>query len=294
MVFYKLIEKVDASDKYGDGQQMIVAAETIAAGERIWWCTCGDDDYMMSRDEILHLIEARPQLRNFLCWYSYMVNSRMFHFVSRQCFVCSKAEDDMYMIPRTFLEQQNNDECVLFNHSCEPNCGFDAGDGNTIVAIRSIAIGEELTYDYHFLETEPSLIRGLACKCQRVSCVGTLMFDRYRDEEFQKRYYDFMSPYLRARVRELKNQWYSTKCYTRSANNEKSKSLHALEWISIGEIVARFTGSVSIDNHFIRCADELDATCFVDEHKQVIALCNLPPEAEITLNYHGKLYVRLR
>jgi len=270
-VFYKMIQMVDASEKYGDGQQMMVAAEPIAAGERIWWCTCGDDDYTMSRDEILHLIETQPHLKNFLCWYSYMT------------------EDDMYMIPRTFATQQNNDECVLFNHSCEPNCGFDSGDGNTIVAMRQIAIGEELTYDYHFLETEASLIRGLECKCDTPSCVGRLMFDRYREEDFQKSYYEHMSPYLQARVRELKTKWYSTKCFTRSATPTKTKSLHALEWIQAGEVVARFTGPISVENHFIRAANEEEATCVVDEHKQVIALCDLPPEAELTLNYHGKL-----
>ncbi len=64
---------VDASEKYGDGQQMMVAAEPIAAGEKIWWCTCGDDDYVMSRDEILDEMETQPHLKNFLCWYSYMV-----------------------------------------------------------------------------------------------------------------------------------------------------------------------------------------------------------------------------
>jgi hypothetical protein len=193
------------------------------------------------------------------------------------------------MIPRTFAAQQNNDECVLFNHSCEPNCGFDSGDGNTVVAMRAIAIGEELTYDYHFLETEPSLIRGLVCKCQSPSCVGALMFDRYRDEEFQKQYYEYMSPYLQARVRELKTKWYSTKCFTRSATTNKNKSLHALEWIQAGEVVARFSGLVNVDNHFIGEANEEEATCVVDEYEQVIAVCDLPPETEITLNYHGKL-----
>jgi hypothetical protein len=98
-----------------------------------------------------------------------------------------------------------------------------------------------------------------------------------------------MSPYLQARVRELKTKWYSTKCFTRSATPNKTKSLHALEWIQAGEVVARFTGSVSIENHFIRATNEGDATCVVDEHKQVIAICDLPPEAEVTLNYHGKL-----
>ncbi|UJR28881.1 hypothetical protein I4U23_010101 [Adineta vaga] len=195
----------------------------------------------------------------------------------------------MYMIPRTFAAQQNNDECVLFNHSCEPNCGFDSGDGNTVVASRDIAIGEELTYDYHFLETEPSLIRGLECKCETPSCVGRLMFDRYREEEFQKQHYDHMSPYLQSRVRELKTKWYATKCFTRSATPIKTKSLHALEWIHAGEVVARFCGAITPENHFIRAVDEAEATCIIDEHKQVIAVCDLPPEAEITLNYHGKL-----
>jgi hypothetical protein len=271
MVFFKMVRSIDAAEKYGEGQQMLVAAEPIAAGEKIWWCTCGDDDYVMSRDEILSLIETRPDLKNFLCWYSYMT------------------EDDMYLIPRTFALQQNNDECVLFNHSCEPNCGFDSGDGNTVVAVRPIAVGEELTYDYHFLETEPSLIRGMACKCQAPSCVGLLMFDRYREEEFQRRYYDHMSPYLQARVRELKTKWYSSKCFTRSATSEKSKSLHALEWIHAGEIVARFSGPISPENHFIREALDGEATCAIDEDKQVVAICDLPAEAEITLNYHGTL-----
>lgn len=195
----------------------------------------------------------------------------------------------MYMIPKSFLEQRNNDQCVLFNHSCEPNCGFDPDDGNSIIAIRPIEVGEELTYDYHFLETEPSLIRGMICKCDTPSCVGQLMFGRYREEEFQKRYYNYMSPYLRSRVRELKTKWYSPKCFTRSATMEKNKTLHALEWIEAGEIVARFHGPVIVENHFIRAVTENEANCIVDEDKQVIALCDLPPESEVTLFYHGKL-----
>lgn len=78
MVFYKMTRLVDANEKYGEGQQMLVANEPIGAGEKIWWCSCGDDDYKMSRDEILHHISVRPDLKNFLCWYSYMVMHLMF------------------------------------------------------------------------------------------------------------------------------------------------------------------------------------------------------------------------
>ena len=52
-------------------------------------------------------------------------------------------DDDIYAMPSTYLEEKNNDECALFNHSCNPNCGFDStGDG--IYAIRTIEPGEEL------------------------------------------------------------------------------------------------------------------------------------------------------
>ena len=193
----------------------------------------------------------------------------------------------MYMIPRTYLNQRNNDECAFFNHSCEPSCGFDPNDGNTIVAVRPIDIGEELTYDYHFLETEPSLIRDLECRCGTSSCVGRLRFDRYRESEFQNRYYQYMSPYLKTRINELKSKWYSTKCFTRSATPTKMKSLHALEQIKAGEVVARFSDSVAPENHFIRQAKKNKATCFVDDDRRVIALHDMSSEEEITLNYHG-------
>lgn len=75
MVFFKAVRIVDASEKYGDGRQTIIAAEPIAAGEKIWWCSCGEDGFVLSKDEIFHLIEMQPNLASFLCWYSNMVIS---------------------------------------------------------------------------------------------------------------------------------------------------------------------------------------------------------------------------
>lgn len=81
---------VDASEKYGDGQQMLVAVEPIAAGEKIWWSSSSDDDdYILSRDEILHLIEIQPHLRSFLCWYSYMVILSPYYLFAFIVFVIS-------------------------------------------------------------------------------------------------------------------------------------------------------------------------------------------------------------
>ncbi|HET6631327.1 MAG TPA: SET domain-containing protein-lysine N-methyltransferase [Rhodanobacteraceae bacterium] len=73
------------------------------------------------------------------------------------------------------------------NHSCEPNCEAsveEADDGNprhdrvVIEALRDIAPGEELTYNYGIvLEVPhtPRLKKLWACRCGAAKCSGTLL-----------------------------------------------------------------------------------------------------------------------
>jgi len=71
---------------------------------------------------------------------------------------------------------------AFINHSCDPNCETDEGeDGRVwIVAIRDIAAGEELTYDYNLYDggDEES-----PCFCGAANCRGTM----YSPEEVRKR-----------------------------------------------------------------------------------------------------------
>ena len=68
------------------------------------------------------------------------------------------------------------DQTRYINHSCEPNvevCTGIADDGQvwaTIVALKPIAIGDELSYDYAFPEhlAEP-------CRCGRERCRGLII-----------------------------------------------------------------------------------------------------------------------
>jgi SET domain-containing protein len=68
------------------------------------------------------------------------------------------------------------DQTRFINHSCNPNAWVETGitdDGQawaTIVAARSIAIGEEISYDYAF----PA---GLAepCRCGSSNCRGLII-----------------------------------------------------------------------------------------------------------------------
>lgn len=65
------------------------------------------------------------------------------------------------------------------NHSCEPNCEAVDYDGRIFIeALRDIAPGEELFYDYAYELDEPltpALKRTYPCHCGAESCRGTIL-----------------------------------------------------------------------------------------------------------------------
>jgi SET domain-containing protein len=61
---------------------------------------------------------------------------------------------------------------MFINHSCDANCETDESDGRVwIVAIRDIAAGEELTYDYNLYDGGDDLN---LCNCGAKKCRGTM------------------------------------------------------------------------------------------------------------------------
>lgn len=65
------------------------------------------------------------------------------------------------------------------NHSCAPNCEADEAHGRIFIkALRDIAPGEELNYDYGLVIDEPltkALKAEYPCWCGSASCRGTLL-----------------------------------------------------------------------------------------------------------------------
>jgi SET domain-containing protein len=65
------------------------------------------------------------------------------------------------------------------NHSCNPNCYADERDGRVfITALRNIAAGEELNYDYGLIIDErytKKLKAEYPCWCGSPNCRGTLL-----------------------------------------------------------------------------------------------------------------------
>jgi SET domain-containing protein len=71
------------------------------------------------------------------------------------------------------------------NHSCNPNCEASEENGRVFIkALRDIAAGEELFYDYGLVIDEPLTARLKAqypCWCGHDNCRGTLLAPRRRN-----------------------------------------------------------------------------------------------------------------
>ena len=70
---------------------------------------------------------------------------------------------------------------MFINHSCDPNCETEEIDGRVwIRAIRRIAAGEELTYDYYLYDGDDDEAR---CNCGSTNCRKSM----YSPEEIRRR-----------------------------------------------------------------------------------------------------------
>jgi hypothetical protein len=70
---------------------------------------------------------------------------------------------------------------MFINHSCNPNCETEDDDGRIFVmAIRDIAAGEELTYEYNLYDSDDA--EG-ECYCGTTKCRGTM----FSQEEVKRR-----------------------------------------------------------------------------------------------------------
>lgn len=82
------------------------------------------------------------------------------------------------------------------NHSCAPNSGFC--DGLDLVALRDIAAGEEITWDYSTAIDEADFA-GFDCACGAPTCRRSVRSFRHLDRAVQARLQPQLLPYLRVK-----------------------------------------------------------------------------------------------
>lgn len=100
-----------------------------------------------------------------------------------------------------FLASWTEDEPADYvNHSCDPNVGL-VGQ-LTLVALRDIAPGEEVSFDYATSDGTP--YDEFLCDCRAEKCRGRVSGDDWKIPELWVRYAGHFSPYLQRRIDQLR------------------------------------------------------------------------------------------
>lgn len=91
-------------------------------------------------------------------------------------------------------ERQQGD---AVNHSCDPNCGM--GNATQLVAMRDIAAGEEITFDYAM--SDASDYDEFTCICATPQCRRNITSFDWKLPELQHRYNGYFSPYIERKMK---------------------------------------------------------------------------------------------
>jgi hypothetical protein len=82
------------------------------------------------------------------------------------------------------------------NHSCEPTLGWSGA--NTLVALRDLAPGDELTIDYATVLDDPAYL--LWCHCETYRCRQVIEGTDWMIPQLQLRYAGHWSPAIQKRI----------------------------------------------------------------------------------------------
>jgi uncharacterized protein len=102
-----------------------------------------------------------------------------------------QVEEDFYLVPT-----RNGEPTDFINHSCQPNLGL-AGQ-IALRALREIAAGEELCYDYAMSDGSP--YDEFSCNCGTADCRGQITGNDWQLPSLQAKYAGWFSPYLQRRI----------------------------------------------------------------------------------------------
>ena len=93
------------------------------------------------------------------------------------------------------------------NHSCSPNCGIQVNETNAhdLVAMKAIAVGEEITFDYAMRNYIIAFFPD-NCTCGSKQCRGNITGWKDLPEQKKQEYKGFFAPYLLKLDEKSKNQ----------------------------------------------------------------------------------------
>ena len=140
---------------------------------------------------------ARPLLRDefLVCWGGAVVPWSQFQRLSDDLQRHSvQVEDDLFLV-----SLHPSDPAEMVNHSCEPNAGLSGQI--VLVAMRAIAEGEEICFDYAMSDGSP--YDEFDCSCGAAACRHHVTGADWQLPTLRARYAGYFSPYLQRRINQL-------------------------------------------------------------------------------------------
>ncbi len=135
-------------------------------------------------------------------WGGHIVTERDFRRLARTSFkniddYATRLADEFYLVSSLQGGLEDDD---FFNHSCDPNSGIK---GQLImVAMRDIALGEEVTYDYCM--TDADFNYTFDCSCGAPGCRGKITTADWKKTQLQKKYKGYFSWHVQEKINRLK------------------------------------------------------------------------------------------
>jgi uncharacterized protein len=102
-------------------------------------------------------------------------------------------DKDLFIAPLT--EEEREDSMLCSNHSCNPNLGMRGEI--TLVAMRDIRAGEELTHDWAMTDDDEYSVE---CKCGAANCRKIVTGKDWQRPDLQKGYAGYFSAYLADKI----------------------------------------------------------------------------------------------
>ena len=161
-----LTPKAEHRPQPGKGDYGVVATEPIAKGELL----------VLWGGRIVGVDELDPDMPDF--------TQRVLQI-----------EETLYLEAPAPIEPSD-----YFNHSCDPNAGMSGQIG--LVAMRDIAPGEEICFDYAMCDG--SNYDEFACGCGASVCRGYISGNDWSKPELWEKYAGYFSPYLQRRIELLR------------------------------------------------------------------------------------------
>ncbi len=137
-------------------------------------------------------------------WGGHIITEKEFNRLARHEFkniddYATKIADGFYLVSCKKGGLEDDD---FFNHSCSPNAGIK---GHVMmVAMRDIAKGEEITYDYAMTDADYNY--SFRCACGRRTCRKKITTKDWQIPRLQKKYRGYFSWYVQEKIKSLRKK----------------------------------------------------------------------------------------